>query len=225
MAIPTHVAIIMDGNGRWAKRKGLPRIFGHKRGLDVAERIIECSRTAGVKYLSLYVFSTENWKRPEVEVNSLFSLADKYLSRLEKFCADKVRIVVSGEREGLPQGLADKIEYIQDKTKEFNSICVNLCINYGGQREIAEAAKRLNEKKQQFTVEGITENLYNSFIPVPDLIIRTGGQKRLSNFLLFQSAYAELYFSDTYWPDFSNEEYHSILEDYERRTRNFGGII
>lgn len=225
MSIPTHVAIIMDGNGRWAKRRGLPRVYGHKRGLDVAEHIIEYSRALGVKYLSLYVFSTENWKRPEGEINSLFSLADKYLSRLEKFCKDKVRIVVSGEREGLPAGLADKIAYIQDKTKDFTSICVNLCINYGGQREIAEAVKRLNEKDAEPTVESIRDNLYNPFIPAPDLIIRTGGQKRLSNFLLFQSAYAELYFTDTFWPDFSNEEYHSILEDYELRTRNFGGII
>lgn len=225
MSIPTHVAIIMDGNGRWAKRRGLPRVYGHKRGLDAAERIIDYSHMIGVKYLSLYVFSTENWKRPEGEINSLFSLADKYLSRLEKFCKDKVRIVVSGEREGLPAGLADKIAYIQDKTKDFTSICVNLCINYGGQREIAEAVKRLNEKNAEPTVESIRANLYNPFIPAPDLIIRTGGQKRLSNFLLFQSAYAELYFTDTFWPDFSNEEYHSILEDYELRTRNFGGII
>ena len=225
MSKPNHIAIIMDGNGRWAKRRGLPRVYGHRRGLDTAERIIDYSQSLGIKFLSLYVFSTENWKRPSDEVNTLFSLADKYLSRFEKFCKDKVRVIVSGEREGLPVSLLEKIDSIQKKTEGFTSICVNLCINYGGQREIVEAVKRLNAAKQEISVDGILNNLYNPFVPSPDLIIRTGGQKRLSNFLLFQSAYAELYFSDTFWPDFSNEEYYSIIEDYESRTRNFGGIV
>ena len=223
MNIPTHVAFIMDGNGRWAKAKGLARLHGHRRGLDVAERIIDHSLEVGVKYLSLYVFSTENWKRPRSEINNLFALADKYLSRFEKFCADRVRVVVSGEREGLPKGLVDKIADIEQKTKDFNSICVNLCINYGGQKEIVEAAKKLVKQGKELTVEGLKANLYNA-LPDPDLIVRTGGQKRLSNYLLFQSAYSELAFTDTLWPDFTNEEYDKILEDYNRRTRNFGGI-
>ncbi|MCM1194595.1 MAG: polyprenyl diphosphate synthase [Corallococcus sp.] len=225
MNVPKHVAIIMDGNGRWAKGKGLPRVYGHKKGLDVAEKIIDYSLSLGVEYLSLYVFSTENWKRPVKEINSLFALADKYLSRLESFCKDRVRVVVSGEREGLPQSLIDKIDAVKEKTKNFDKICVNLCINYGGQNEIAEAVKKVNAQHLAVTVENIRANLYNSFIPQPDLIVRTGGQKRLSNFLLFESAYAELYFTDTFWPDFSCEEYNSILEDYNRRTRNFGGIV
>lgn len=224
MSIPQHIAVIMDGNGRWAKRKGLPRNFGHKRGLEVAEQFIDKSLEIGVKYVSLYVFSTENWKRPQSEVNSLFSLADKYLSRLEKFCRDKIRLVVSGEREGLPAAFVEKITAIEEKTKDYDAICVNLCINYGGQRDIAEALKKINEKKLDVTIENIYSNLYNSFIPNPDLIIRTGGQKRLSNFLLFQSAYSELYFSDTLWPDFSLSEYNEIVNDYSVRTRNFGGI-
>ncbi len=223
MNIPTHVAFIMDGNGRWAKAKGLARLHGHRRGLDVAERIIDHSLEVGVKYLSLYVFSTENWKRPRSEINNLFALADKYLSRFEKFCADRVRVVVSGEREGLPKGLVDKIADIEQKTKDFNSICVNLCINYGGQKEIVEAAKKLVKQGKELTVEGLKANLYNA-LPDPDLIVRTGGQKRLSNYLLFQSAYSELAFTDTLWPDFTNEEYDKILADYNRRTRNFGGI-
>lgn len=220
---PNHVAIIMDGNGRWAKSKGLPRAYGHKKGLDVAEKIIDRSIKVGIKYLSLYVFSTENWKRPQEEVNSLFNLAEKYLNRFEKFCRDRIKIVVSGEREGLPASLAEKIDYIQKKTCSFDCICVNLCINYGSQTEIAQAAQKA-AKQGEISVESIAENLYNPLLPAPDLLIRTGGHKRLSNFLLFQSAYAELYFSDTFWPDFSIEEYNSILEEYVARTRTFGGI-
>ena len=224
MNVPTHVAVIMDGNGRWAKRQGLARIFGHRRGLEVAESFIDHSLKIGVKYLSLYVFSTENWKRPIVEVSSLFGLADKYLSHFEKFCRDKVRVVVSGERDGLPQNLVYKIAHIEQSTKTFDAICVNLCINYGGQREIVQAVQKLNVKHQDVSVENIKSNLYQPFLPDPDIVIRTGGQKRLSNFLLFQSAYAELFFTDTLWPDFTNEEYDAIVAEYCGRTRNFGGI-
>lgn len=222
--IPKHVAIIMDGNGRWAKSKGLPRFYGHKRGLDVAEKIIDYSMQIGVKYLTLYVFSTENWKRPQAEVDSLFGLAEKYLNRFEKFCRDKIKVVVSGEREGLPQSLINKIDYIQQKTSAFDGICVNLCINYGSQLEIARAAQKASEQGV-ITVDTISNNLYNSLLPPPDLVIRTGGHKRLSNFLLFQIAYAELYFSDTFWPDFSPDEYNSILGEYAERARTFGGIL
>ena len=220
---PTHVAVIMDGNGRWAKGRGLPRVAGHRQGLKVAEEFIDYSLSLGVKYLSLFVFSTENWKRPTSEVDSLFSLADKYLSRFEKFCANKVRVVVSGEREGLPSKLVEKIDLIEEKTRNFDAICVNLCINYGGQREIVEAVKRLNAQGEEITVDGISANLYNR-LPPPDIIIRTGGQKRLSNYLLYQSAYAELFFVDTLWPDFTKEEYDRILAEFAVRTRNFGGI-
>lgn len=220
---PTHVAFIMDGNGRWAKSRGLARLHGHQRGLNVAETVIDHSLSLGIKYVSLYVFSTENWKRPDSEVNNLFSLADRYLSHFEKFCKDKVRVVVSGEREGLPENLVKKIDYIEQKTKEFEAICVNLCINYGGQREIVEAVKKLNRQGKEITVENIKANLYRR-LPEPDLIVRTGGQKRLSNFLLFQSAYSELVFTDTLWPDFTNDEYDAILAEYRRRTRSFGGL-
>ena len=223
MSVPLHVAVIMDGNGRWAKKRGLPRVMGHRRGLEVAQDFIDYSLSLGVKYLSLFVFSTENWKRPTAEVNSLFSLADKYLSRFEKFCKDKVRVVVSGEREGLPAKLVEKISLIEEKTRDFDAICVNLCINYGGQREIVEAVKRLNEKGAEITVDSIYANLYNQ-LPPPDIVLRTGGQKRLSNYLLYQSAYAELFFTDTLWPDFTKEEYDKIIAEFATRTRNFGGI-
>ena len=223
MNIPTHVAFIMDGNGRWAKSRGLARLHGHQRGLDVAENVIEHSICVGVKYISLYVFSTENWKRPLSEVNNLFALADKYLSHFEKFCKDRVRVVVSGEREGLPANLVKKIDYIEKNTRDFDAICVNLCINYGGQREIVQSVKTLISQGKEITVQSIRDNMYRQ-LPDPDLIVRTGGQKRLSNYLLFQSAYSELYFSDTLWPDFTNDEYDAILNDYAKRTRNFGGI-
>ena len=221
--VPLHIAVIMDGNGRWAKNRGLARLHGHQKGLDVAEQIIDHSLSIGVKYLSLYVFSTENWKRPVSEVNNLFALADRYLARFEKFCKDRVRVVVSGERDGLPEKLVKRIDYIEQQTKNFDAICVNLCINYGGQREIVEAVKKLYSKGKEITAENILSNMYHN-LPEPDIILRTGGQKRLSNFLLFQSAYSELFFSDTLWPDFTTDEYDSIIDEYCKRTRNFGGL-
>lgn len=224
MNVPIHVAIIMDGNGRWAKQKGLLRLEGHKEGLATAERIIDFSLLRGIKFLSLYVFSTENWKRPQAEVNSLFSLAEKYLSRFEKFCKNRVRVVVSGEREGLPKSLVAKIAEMEQKTANFDGICVNLCINYGGRKEIVTAAQKVVNAGLELTEQNVAANLYNAFIPSPDLVIRTGGQKRLSNFLLFQSAYAELYFSETLWPGFSEKEYAEILADFGNRTRTYGGI-
>lgn len=221
----THVAIIMDGNGRWAKAKGLVRMQGHKQGLVTAEKIIEHSIKRGIKYISLYVFSTENWKRPQKEISTLFSLADKYLDKFQEFCKNQVRVVVSGDKTGLPQKMVDKIELIQNKTAKFDAICVNLCINYGGQADIVQAVNKLVESGTKVTCQSLQQSLYNGFIPAPDIIVRTGGQKRLSNFLLYQSAYSELYFSDTLWPDFTNEEYDAIIADYETRIRNFGGLV
>ncbi len=215
----------MDGNGRWAKQRGLLRTEGHKKGLETAQNIISHCMDLGIKYVSLYVFSTENWKRPKSEIDTLFSLAEKFVSQFQSFCDNKIRVVVSGELEGLPKKLIKKIQQIQSLTVNFDKICVNLCINYGGQRDIVQAVNRLCQEGRQVTVENISQNLYNPFIPEPDVIIRTGGQKRLSNFLLFQCAYAELHFCDTLWPDFTNQEFDSIVADYENRIRNFGGII
>ncbi|MBQ8433953.1 MAG: di-trans,poly-cis-decaprenylcistransferase, partial [Clostridia bacterium] len=184
----THVAIIMDGNGRWAKSKGLVRMQGHKQGLVTAEKIIEHSIKRGIKYISLYVFSTENWKRPQKEISTLFSLADKYLDKFQEFCKNQVRVVVSVDKTGLPQKMVDKIELIQNKTAKFDAICVNLCINYGGQADIVQAVNKLVESGTKVTCQSLQQSLYNGFIPAPDIIVRTGGQKRLSNFLLYQSA-------------------------------------
>ncbi len=219
-----HVAIIMDGNGRWAKKHGLPRSEGHREGLKVAERILDFSLQKGVKFVSLYVFSTENWRRPKAEINSLFVLAEKYLNKFANFCKNRIRVVVSGEREGIPQTLVKKIDEIQQKTQNFDGMCVNLCINYGGRTDVLNAVKRLVQDGVEITEENLAQRLYNSFLPDPDVIIRTGGCKRLSNFLLFQSAYSELFFTETLWPDFSNEEYNNILEEFRSRTRNFGAV-
>lgn len=225
MNIPRHVALIMDGNGRWAKKQGLRRNDGHKAGLRTAEKIIDHCLLRGVDYLSLYVFSTENWRRPKAEISALFSLAEKYLDGLANFCKNRIRIVVSGEVDRLPQSLVNKIADVEAKTQNFDAICVNLCINYGGRRDIAQAAARVAEQGLPLTEQNIAANLYNSFIPEPDVIVRTGGQMRLSNFLLYQSAYAELYFTQTLWPDFSEEELDGIITDYCTRSRNFGGLV
>lgn len=224
MSIPTHIAFILDGNGRWAQARGLRRVEGHRQGLATVEKMIDHSLAVGVKFVSLYVFSTENWKRPEAEVKSLFSLAEKYIGRFASFCKNRIRVVISGEKDGLPPKLVKKMEDIEQKTSQFDAICVNLCINYGGRKEIAQAAKRIAEENGEFSEQNLAKHLYNSFIPEPELIIRTGGQKRLSNFLMFQSAYSELYFTDTLWPDFDEKEYDDILRWYGERTRNFGGL-
>ena len=223
--VPAHVAIIMDGNGRWAKSKNKPRTFGHQQGLKIAEQIIEQSRNLGVKYLSLFVFSTENWKRPQAEVDSLFALAEKYISHFKKFTANKMRVVVSGDKTSLPASLVTKIDKIENETQNCTDFCVNLCINYGGQDDIVHAAQVLSQSGQDINQQSIANNLYNGFLPAVDMMIRTGGQKRLSNFLLYQCAYAELFFVNTLWPDFSVAQYNSLIEEYACRTRNFGGLI
>lgn len=224
MNVPNHVAIIMDGNGRWAKARKLRRVEGHKQGLLTAENILDFSLEKGIKYVSLYVFSTENWKRPKAEIKALFLLAEKFFDRFAEFCKNRVRVVVSGELEGLPKSLVKKIESIQQKTLSFDAICVNLCINYGGRRDIVEAVKKIVAEGGEITQENISHHLYNPFLPEPDLIIRTGGEMRLSNFLLYQSTYAELAFTKTLWPDFGRDEYFKIIDDYCGRSRNFGGL-
>ncbi len=214
----------MDGNGRWAKNKNMPRTFGHQKGLKIAEQIIEQSQNLGIKYLSLFVFSTENWKRPQNEVDSLFALAEKYISHFKKIVSNKTRVIVSGDMSALPISLVKKIKAIQNETKNCVDFCVNLCINYGGQDDIVHSAQILAQNGQSINVQSIMQNMYNGFLPPVDMLIRTGGQKRLSNFMLFQCAYAELFFCDTLWPDFSVIQYNLLLDEYSTRVRSFGGI-
>jgi len=213
----------MDGNGRWASMRGLSRNFGHKQGLETVKDVVGWCRQAGIKVVSLYVFSTENWKRPQKEVDGIFSLAQKYLDKLDVFCRDGIRVVVSGSKAKLPEKLVDKIDNIVRKTASNDKITVNLCLNYGGRDEIVCAVNNILAKGGTVTEQSLLSAMYVD-LPEPDLIVRTGGHMRLSNFLLYQSAYAELYFSDTLWPDFSKEEFDRILSNYNSRVRNFGGI-
>ena len=192
--------------------------------MEAAERTIDHAVALGIKYISLYVFSTENWKRDKGEVDNLFDLAYRYIDRFGKFCADKARVVVSGRRDRLPAKLLAKIVEIEGKTAKFDKICVNLLIDYGGRNEIVDAVNAIVARGESVTADNLRGNLYNAFVPDPDLVVRTGGQQRLSNFLLYQGAYSELYFSDTLWPDFSDEEFDKIVADYRNRTRNFGGL-
>ncbi|MBR2974753.1 MAG: di-trans,poly-cis-decaprenylcistransferase, partial [Clostridia bacterium] len=207
-----HIAFIMDGNGRWASMRGLSRNFGHKQGLETVKDVVGWCRQAGIKVVSLYVFSTENWKRPQKEVDGIFSLAQKYLDKLDVFCRDGIRIVVSGSKAKLPEKLVDKIDNIVRKTATNEQITVNLCLNYGGRDEIVCAVNNILAKGGTVTEQSLLSAMYVD-LPEPDLIVRTGGHMRLSNFLLYQSAYAELYFSDTLWPDFSKEEFDKILSN------------
>lgn len=222
--LPNHIGIIMDGNGRWAIKRGLPRNVGHKEGLKTVGKIVLHAQKCGVKYLSLYVFSTENWKRSKSEVEGLFALAENYLKSFEKRVGENVKIIVSGSKEKLPQSLIDLIEKIRQKNQNNSGLTLNLCINYGGRSEIVDCVnKLLKSGVKEITENDILNNLY-THIPEPDIIVRTGGQVRLSNFLLYQCAYSELYFCDILWPDFTIKDFDNVLDVYSKRVRNFGGI-
>lgn len=222
--VPAHIAIFMDGNGRWAKARGLPRTEGHREGLKAAKRIVAAARTAGVRYLSLYTFSTENWKRAREEVKFLMGLVTTYLEAELQFYKDNgVRVVHSGDLAGLPRDVQNSIHKTIDETSNFDGITVNLALNYGGRDEIVRAISRIPEDR----LKSLTESQFRAWLdlpdlPDPDLIIRAGGEIRLSNFLLWQAAYSELYFSDVLWPDWTEEHLKAALEDYSRRERRFG---
>ena len=203
--------------------RGLNRNFGHKQGLITVENVIGWCKQAGIKVVSLYVFSTENWKRPKKEVDGIFLLAKKYLTKFEDFCKQGVRVVVSGSKDKLPDDLVAKIDDIQQKTASHDQVTVNLCINYGGRNEIVCAVNNILANGGTVTEQSLLEAMHVA-LPEPDMIVRTGGHMRLSNFLLYQSAYAELYFTDTLWPDFSKQEFDKIVEIYYGRVRNFGGL-
>ncbi|MDX9959382.1 MAG: polyprenyl diphosphate synthase [Clostridia bacterium] len=221
---PSHVAIIMDGNGRWASRRNLPRTEGHREGLKVAKRMVKAAEKAGVRYLSLYTFSTENWKRAAEEVGFLMGLVAKYLlSEFDFYRENKVRIVHSGDISGLPPEAARAIRKAVQDTAGFDGITVNLAVNYGGRDEIIRAVKTLLAREECLDEKSIRECMDTPEIPDPDLVIRTGGERRISNFLLWQAAYAELYFSDKLWPDWTEGDLMDALTDYSHRERRFGG--
>lgn len=228
--LPLHVGIIMDGNGRWAQERKLPRTEGHSEGLKTAKRIVKAAKDMGIPYLSFYVFSTENWKRAQEEVNFLMVLITNHLSKEFDFYRENdVRVVHSGELSGLPGNVRDEIQAVMRDTEKNTSIVVNLAINYGGRDEILRAVNAAISKKPQgageieLSEKDIRAHLDCPWMPDPDLIIRTSGEYRVSNFLLWESAYSELYFSEKYWPDWDAADLRAAVEEYQTRQRLFGG--
>lgn len=226
LVIPSHIAIIMDGNGRWAEKHGKKRTFGHEKGAKIAEKVIEWSVQLGVKYLTLYSFSTENWKRPKQEVDFLFDLFIKYLyAKVKKIVSNDVKIRFNGRIDLLPEKLITACENIEEQSKNNSKLEVILAINYGGRKEILDAIQKIiNNGNKEITEELFKKYLYLPDVPDPDLIIRTSGEKRLSNFLIWQSAYSEYYFTKVLWPDFSENDYLKAIKDYSIRKRKYGAI-
>ena len=220
--LPVHVGIIMDGNGRWAVERGKPRTFGHREGLETAKKIVKVASDMGVGFVTLYVFSTENWKRAETEVGFLMGLIEKHLiQELEFYRDNQIRILHIGDRAALPASVVKQIDLAVAETAGFKGTSVVLAINYGGRDEINRAIKAMTEKGVANS-DSLEDYLDTRGIPEPDLLIRTGGEKRLSNFLLWQGAYSELYFSDKLWPDWTAEDLKCAIEEYEQRNRRFG---
>ncbi|MBO7048357.1 MAG: di-trans,poly-cis-decaprenylcistransferase [Spirochaetia bacterium] len=221
-----HIGIIMDGNGRWAKERGKPRTFGHSEGVRTAKRIAKAASDMGVKYLSLYTFSTENWKRSETEVKFLMQLLKKHLREQFSFYKDNnIRVVHTGSLERLPEVVQKEIVDVEELTKDFSGMTANLVINYGGRDEIVRAVRKLQEQgESEITEEKLSSAMDHPEIPDPDLIIRTGGELRISNFLLWESAYSELYFSKKYWPDWQEEDLKEAVDAFASRSRRFGGV-
>lgn len=223
--IPHHVGIIMDGNGRWAVARGKERSFGHRAGTDNVERIAKHAFDLGIKTLSLYAFSSENWSRPKAEVDELMRLLDRYIKKfLKTLVKDGIRLTVMGDISVLPEKLKKSIENAIEKTARNSAGVLNIGINYGGRQEIVYAVNKLIGRGENITAESIADNLYTAGLGEPDLIIRTGGELRLSNFMLYQGAYSELYFTKVLWPDFNEEEFDKAIADYGGRNRRFGGI-
>jgi undecaprenyl diphosphate synthase len=226
--VPTHVAIIMDGNGRWARERGLPRLAGHRAGTENTRRIIESCVEFGVRILTLYAFSTENWQRPREEVDGLLHILAQVIDRETPALHENgVRLRHLGSLEGLPPELRERVEYAVALTRNNHRLLLNVAFNYGGRAEILQAVRRLiadGVRPEDVTEELFASYLHTAGLPDPDLIIRTAGEMRLSNFLLWQAAYAEYWFTPTYWPDFGKEEFYQALCAYAQRQRRFGRI-
>ena len=221
-----HVAIIMDGNGRWGENKNKNRNFGHREGLKVVEKIVYKSIEKKIPFLTLFVFSTENWKRPKKEINFLFNLLKKFLdTKIQKLNNDNICIKFIGNKNKLKNDLLKKIRYCEKLTRFNNKIFINIALNYGSKEEIINTAKILNKKKISFTEINFKKNLYTKNIPDPDILIRTGNTHRLSNFLLWQLAYSEIFFVKKLWPDFNVRDFNNILNSFKKTRRNFGAIF
>ena len=233
--IPQHIGFIMDGNGRWAKNRGLERSAGHKEGAKTFRRIGEYCADVGIKYMTFYAFSTENWNRPKSEVLALMKLFKEYLNEGEERIAEndirQMRLKFIGERDSLPKDLLKLIEKAERESAKYDKVTVNIALNYGGRAEITHAVKEIAAKVKsgELSVDDINEatvadNIYTAGQPDPDIIVRPSGEYRLSNFMTWQSAYSEFWYSDILWPDFSEEDVNKILFDYQKRNRRFGGV-
>ena len=230
--LPAHVAIIMDGNGRWAKKHLLSRIKGHEKGADAVRTIVRACREIGIAHLTLYAFSTENWQRPKSEVDALMALLIKFLKSEQKELSENdIRLHVIGQTERLSAKVQQALGEVMDLTRENSALQLNLALSYGSRAEIVRMAQELARKSQSGQIDPdainadvVAEHLYTKDIPDPDLLIRTSGEMRISNFLLWQIAYTEIYVTPTYWPDFGKEEFYEILKDYQQRERRFGRV-
>ena len=230
--IPAHVAIIMDGNGRWAKKRGLPRVAGHRAGVKTVDRIMEDAVELGIKVLTLYTFSTENWKRPSLEVKALMELLHKNLiGKRDKLLKNNVRLRISGDSNAFPDKVRKELQATMDATAGCSRMTMNLALGYSGRGEILTAAKTLASAVARGDIQAsdITEEVFSNHLttgglPDPELVIRTSGELRLSNFLLWQSSYSEFYFTDVFWPDFNKDELIKAIADYQSRDRRFGGL-
>ena len=228
--IPKHTAIIMDGNGRWAEQKGMPRIFGHQNGVTAVRKIVEAASKFNIKYLTLFTFSVENWDRPTSEVDTLMGLLVQTLKdEFDDMFKNNIKLNAIGDLDSLPNEVREELYNIIESTKENTSMTLTLALSYGGKQEIFKAVKEISEKVKNdiicldnFDDSVINDHLYTSDLPDVDLLIRTSGEKRISNFLLWQIAYAELYFTDIYWPDFTEEDLEKAIVEYQNRERRFG---
>lgn len=230
-SVPVHVGVIMDGNGRWAKKRGMPRKYGHREGAKTFRAITRYAKEMGIKYITFYAFSTENWQRPADEVKSIMDLFEKYLDEVRDFVDENIRVRFIGDRSKLNPRLQDKMHRVEEDSKDFDSMTLILAINYGGRDEITHAVKEIAKSVEsgQLSPEDITQELiqsrlYTGDIPDVDLIIRPSGEQRLSNFLIWQSAYAEYYFTNILWPDFSKKDLENAVLAYSERNRRFGGV-
>ncbi|MBS3819339.1 isoprenyl transferase [bacterium] len=227
--LPQHIAVIMDGNGRWAKKKKLPRIEGHRAGTQSVQEVVEACARIGIKYLTLYAFSKENWKRPKKEVGTLWKLLEEYLKREDKeLMKNDLKLKVIGQRREIPDRVRKELERVENLTQNNHRLTIVLALNYGGRAEILDAVKKILEGKK-FNSSSLTENQFSQFLytantPDPDLLIRTSGELRVSNFLLWQIAYSEIWITQEYWPDFRRKHVLQALVDYQKRERRFGDV-
>lgn len=230
--IPKHIAVIMDGNGRWAKQRSLPRVAGHRAGMKTVKEIVKAADDLGVQVMTMYAFSTENWKRPRDEVDFLMRLPQEFLStELDELIERNVRLILVGSKEGLPAHTLAAMEQAEEKTKHNTGLKLHFALNYGGRTEIVKAVSELTKlvldgklSAEEITEEAISSHLYTHESPDPDLLIRTSGEIRLSNFMLWQLAYTELWFTDVLWPDFSKEHFYQAIAEYQGRARRYGAV-